>query len=135
MKDIKLNTGIQTYRFFDEDDEIIAQFRLNPMDINLADRAMEVGEWFESFRAEPGETLKDLTTLNRELEEKIAYVLGCPVEEIFRGKMTATTVLPNGDIFAAIILDKIITEVEPQIEKRKKAMERAEKKYLAKYER
>ncbi len=134
MSDIKLTTGIQTYRFFDEDDNLIAQFRINPMDVNLADRAMEVADWFEGAKTDmENGTVHDLSLFNKVLEDKIAYVLGYEPSDIF-GVITATTVLPNGDMWAAIILDKIITEIEPQVKKRTKAMEKAQEKYLRKYE-
>ena len=134
MSDIKLTTGIQTYRFFDEDDNLIAQFRINPMDVNLADRAMEVADWFESAKTDmENSTVHDLSLFNKVLEDKIAYVLGYEPKDIF-GVITATTVLPNGDMWAAIVLDKIITEIEPQVKKRTKAMEKAQEKYLRKYE-
>lgn len=134
MADIKLTTGIQTYRFFDEDDNLIAQFRINPIDVNLADRAFEVSDWFESIKdSMTGATVRDLSIFNHQLEEKIAYVLGYDPKDLF-GTITATTVLPNGDMWAAIILDKIITEIEPQVQKRTKAMEKAQQKYLKKYE-
>lgn len=134
MSDIKISTGIQTYRFFDEDDNLIAQFRINPMDVNLADRAMETADWFDSIKSELGNgTVHDLSRFNGELEEKIAYVLGYGPKDLF-GVITATTVLPGGDMWAAIILDKIISEIEPQVQKRTKAMEKAQQKYLKKYE-
>lgn len=134
MSDIKISTGIQTYRFFDEDDNLIAQFRINPMDVNLADRAMETADWFDSIKSELGNgTVHDLSRFNGELEEKIAYVLGYEPKDLF-SVITATTVLPGGDMWAAIILDKIISEIEPQVQKRTKAMEKAQQKYLKKYE-
>ena len=44
MKNTEISTGIQTYTFTDENDHVFASFRLNPTDINLAKRALEVGD-------------------------------------------------------------------------------------------
>ena len=47
--------------------------------------------------------------------------------------MTATTIFTDGTVFAYLILDKIISEIGPAIEKRKERMEKVSEKYLEKY--
>lgn len=129
---IKIKTGIQTYNFTDEDDHVFSSFRLNPMDVNLAARAFEVGDWFEHIGEQNVENAEDLAKLNKEIEEKISYVLGYESADIF-GEVTATTVFPDGTVFAYIVLEKIISEIEPAIEKRKAKLEKASEKYLERY--
>lgn len=129
---VKIKTGIQTYTFTDEDDHVFSSFRLNPMDVNMAARAFEVGDWFDNLNEQKVENASDLAKLNKEIEEKISYVLGYEASDIF-GEVTATTVFPDGTVFAYIVLDKILTEIEPAIEKRKAKLEKASEKYLERY--
>lgn len=129
---VKIKTGIQTYTFTDEDDHVFSSFRLNPMDVNMAARAFEVGDWFDNLNEQKVEDASDLAKLNKEIEEKISYVLGYEASDIF-GEVTATTVFPDGTVFAYIVLDKILTEIEPAIEKRKAKLEKASEKYLERY--
>ena len=129
---IKVKTGIQTYTFTDEDDHVFSSFRLNPTDVNLAARAFEVGDWFEHVGEQKVETAEDLAKLNKDIEEKISYVLGYEASDIF-GEVTATTVFPDGTVFAYLVLDKILNEIEPAIQKRKAKLEKASEKYLEKY--
>ena len=129
---IKIKTGIQTYTFSDEDDHVFSQFRLNPMDVNLAARAFEVGDWFDHIDEVKTETVEDLAKLNKDIEEKISYVLGYEASDVF-GEVTATTVFPDGTVFAYIVLDKILSEIEPAIKKRQEKLEKASAKYLEKY--
>lgn len=131
---IKVNTGIQNYTFTDEDGHMFSAFRLNPTDINLAKRAMEVGEYFEKLGDFQAESIDDVAKLNKDIEEKISYVLGYDAKDVF-GEVTATTVFADGTVFAFLVMDKILSEVTPALEQRQKKMEKAADKYLKKYER
>ena len=132
MKNTKIATGIQTLQFTDEDDHVFASFRINPTDINLAARAQEVGEYFSP----ENQALKDIPTaaaLNKEIEEKISYVLGYDASDVF-GEVTATTIFPNGEMWAMVVLDTILKEVQPAVQDRLKKMDKAAEKYLKQYE-
>ena len=129
---IKVSTGIQTYTFTDEDDHVFSSLRLNPTDVNLAARALEVSNWFDHIGELKAETAEEITKLNKDIEEKISYVLGYDASEVF-GEVTATTIFTDGTVFAYLILDKIISEIGPAIEKRKERMEKVSEKYLEKY--
>jgi hypothetical protein len=133
MKNTKIVTGIQTYTFTDEEDHVFASFRLNPMDVNLAARALEVGDYFEHISEKAPADIKDLAALNKEIEDKISYVLGYDAKDVF-GEVTATTVFPSGEIFAVILVDTIIDAVQPAMKERQAKMEKAADKYLRKYE-
>ena len=133
MKNTKIDTGIQTHQFFDKDDHIFASFRINPTDINLAARAQEAGEF---LNLEKNKELKDIQTaaaLNKEIEEKISYVLGYDASDLF-GEVTATTIFPNGEMWAMVVLDAILNDVQPAIQERLKKMDKAAEKYLKQYE-
>ena len=110
MKNISVATGIQTYNFTDENDHVFASFRLNPTDVNLAKRALEVGDYFEHVKEAAPETVEELSALDAEIAEKISYVLGYEASDIF-GEVTATTVFPDGTVFAILVVDTIIEAV------------------------
>lgn len=133
MKDTRVATGIQTYTFTDEDDHVFASFRLNPTDINLAKRALEVGEYFEHLKDTAPETVEELAAMNDEMEQKISYVLGYEASDIF-GEVTATTVFPDGTVFAILVVDTIIEAVQPALQDRAKSIQEKSAKYLEKYE-
>lgn len=133
MKNTKIVTGIQTYQFTDEEDHVFASFRLNPTDVNLAARALEVGEYFEHLGDKAPADIPGVVALNKEIEDKISYVLGYDASEIF-GEVTATTVFPSGDIFAVVVVETIIEAVQPALKERQRKMEKASEKYLKQYE-
>jgi hypothetical protein len=133
MKDTRVATGIQTYTFTDENDHVFASFRLNPTDINLAKRALEVGEYFEHLKDTAPETVEELAAMNNEMEQKISYVLGYEASDIF-GEVTATTVFPDGTVFAILVADTIIEAVQPALQDRAKTIQKKSAKYLEKYE-
>ena len=128
-KEIRVQTGIQTYNFIDEDDHVFASFKLNPTDVNLAARALEVGEYFESLKEKSAETVSEIVDLNREFEEKIAYVLGYQPEDLF-GEVTATTIFADGRVFALLVIERILEETEPALKDRQEKFNRAAEKYL-----
>jgi hypothetical protein len=133
MKDTRVATGIQTYTFTDEDDHVFASFRLNPTDINLAKRALEVGEYFERLKDIEPKTVEELAAMNDAMEQKISYVLGYEASDIF-GEVTATTVFQDGTVFAILVVDTIIEAVQPALQNRAKTIQEKSAKYLEKYE-
>jgi hypothetical protein len=137
-----INTGIGSaflkFQFSDDDGEVISSFRINPSDIKVAMRCEEVSEYFNSKKTDLSGSMsaRDMADFNDELESKICYVLGYDARnELFKAPLTATTILPSGDLFAVAIMDKIVEAVKPEIEKRRANMEKAAAKYTSKYDR
>lgn len=133
MKNTKISTGIQTYTFTDENDHVFASFRLNPTDINLAKRALEVGDYLNEMGGDI-KTVDDAVALNKDIEEKVSYVLGYDASDIF-GEVTATTVFPDGTVFCILVVDTIIEAMQPVLAERAEKMKARTDKYLKKYER
>lgn len=136
-----INTGIGSaflkFTFSDEDGDVISSFRLNPADIKVAIRSEEVSKYLESRKSTMSGNLTaaDMAKFNDELEEKICYVLGYDARsELFKAPLTATTILPSGDLFAVLVMDKIVEAVAPEVEKRRANMEKAAAKYTARYD-
>ncbi len=132
----KIDDGILTFTFTNNQNEIFASFRLNPTDVNIAARAEEVSAFFEKTE----ETVKNVTSakeaakLNELIQDKINYLLGYEAsKDLFREPLTATTVFGNGQMFANIVLDKVADAIAPEIEKRRKKMQAEVDKYTEKY--
>ena len=132
----KIDDGILTFTFTNNQNEIFASFRLNPTDVNIAARAEDVSAFFEKME----ETVKNVTSakeaakLNELIQDKINYLLGYEAsKDLFREPLTATTVFGNGQMFANIVLDKVADAIAPEIEKRRKKMQAEVDKYTEKY--
>lgn len=132
----KIDDGILTFTFTNNQNEIFASFRLNPTDVNIAARAEDVSAFFEKME----ETVKNVTSakeaakLNELIQDKINYLLGYEAsKDLFREPVTATTVFGNGQMFANIVLDKVADAIAPEIEKRRKKMQAEVDKYTGKY--
>ena len=132
----KIDDGILTFTFTNNQNEIFASFRLNPTDVDIAARAEEVSAFFEKME----ETVKNVASakeaakLNELIQDKINYLLGYEAsKDLFREPITATTVFGNGQMFANIVLDKVADAIAPEIEKRRKKMQAEVDKYTEKY--
>ena len=128
----KIDDGILIFTFTNNEDEVFSSFKLNPTDINVAARAEELTEYFDSIQKVTSG--KEMAELNKQIEDKINYLLGYEAsKDLFKEPITATTVFGNGQVFAYIVLDKIAEAIAPEIEKRKKKMQAAVNKYTEKY--
>lgn len=137
-----INTGIGSaflkFQFSDDDGDIVSSFRMNPADIKVAIRSEEVSKYLEERKNALSGNMSaaDMAKFNDELEEKICYVLGYDARsELFKAPLTATTILPSGDLFAVAVMDKIVEALKPEIEKRRSSMEKAAAKYTDRYDR
>lgn len=129
----KLSTGLIKFTFEDEDGEVFSSFRMNPTDVNLMKRAMEVSDYFHKRGNEIGNDIDSVVDFNKELEEKINYLLGYDASSSIFGEITATTITPEGRIFAEIVFEFISEKLEPEIAKRKQNMQSKMDKYTEKY--
>lgn len=134
--DISYNSGFQIFNFRDEDGELITSFKINPSDIGLMARCEEVSAFFEKEKAflEDAKTPQQMLEINNVIEGKINYLLGTEENNVFKKPLTATTVMPDGTIFAELLMDTVLSVVKPEIEKRNKAKKERLDKYVSKYQ-
>lgn len=131
-----IDDGILNFTFTNNEDKVFSSFKLNPTDINVVARAEEVIEYFRQFEdsIQKATSGKEMAELNKQIEDKINYLLGYEAsKDLFKEPITATTVFGNGQVFAHIVLDKIVEAITPEIEKRKKKMQAVANKYTEKY--
>ena len=134
-----VNTGLGSsflkFTFTDDDGEVVSSFRINPLDVKLAQRFQEASSFFEDLRKEMPETatMEDVVKLNADIEEKICYILGYDAKESLFGQISATSVLGDGTMFINLVVEKIFEHIGPEMEKRQKSMAAAVEKHTAKY--
>ena len=132
----KIDDGILVFTFTNNQNEVFSSFKLNPTDVNVVARAEETADAFEQIKDSIQKVTsgKEMADLNKQIEDKINYLLGYEAsKDLFKEPITATTVFGNGQVFAYIVLDKIVDAIGPEIEKRKKKMQAAVDKYTEKY--
>lgn len=128
----RFDAGLLKFTFCDAEGEVIASFRVNPTDPGLLARAGEVAEFFRSRTS--GGDLTGLAEQNEKIEEQIAYLLGYDAKDELFGRIPATTVSPEGEIFAAAIMDAVAEAIAPEIRRREEKMKARTAKYTARYE-
>lgn len=133
--DANLGSSLLKFTFSDSDGDVVASFRMNPADVKLAARCMEVAKYFECKKGSypQNATLEDVVKYNDEIEEKICYLLGYDARESLFGLMSATTILADGELFAVKVMNKITEAVKPELAKRNQKMQAAVAKHTAKY--
>lgn len=133
---INSNLGGALLHFtFSDGDEVISSFRINPGDLKLVQRFQAASAFFDNLEKNVPEnaTFEDIVQLNDNVERKICEVLGYDARESLFGRISATTILPDGNLFVSLVLDKIAEHAVPEIQKRNKAMVGAMEKHTAKY--
>lgn len=128
----KLDSGVRIATFTDLTDHVFSKFRINPTDIKTGERAMESADYFNNIKNDV-ESIEDLSKLQKDVEDKISYILGYDSSEEIFGEVSAMTVLPDGSLFVEHVVNKIMEIVEPAIEQRQKAMAKKAEGYTAKY--
>lgn len=144
-KNFSINTGLQRYTFTDsETGEVFASFTLNPTSVQLAKRCEEVAAYFEERKneiASASDSISACSKYDAEIAEKINYLLGYDADKtLFSNGLTPTTITPDGDIFASIVLEKVFDAIQPELNRRAEAQKARAKQlekaaaYTEKYE-
>lgn len=131
-----ISSSLMTFNFRDEDDTVVASFKMNPADVKLAKRCEELAAYFEKLNEAIPEqhSMDDLVKLNDEMEEKICYLLGYNARQSLFGMISATSIMADGKLFVVAVVDVITENIAPVVKKRVEAMAAAVEKHTAKYE-
>ena len=132
---VNIGSSLTKYTFTDTDGEVVAYFRMNPCDVRIAERANETVQYFrkkqEEAKAAPD--VNEMICHDKELTQKINFILGYDASATLFGFMSATSVLDDGRIFASLVLETIAENLESDIKKRFEKLKAVEK-YTAKYQ-
>lgn len=135
-KTIQIDDGLMSFEFTNKTGDVIASFKINPTDVHLIERCQTVAQQFADLQRDvpEGAEIDEVARYDEKLRQMFDYLLDYDASEtLFMKPMTPTTVLPNGTIFAVLVMDTIIDMVEPEIQKRQANMQKSMDKYLAKY--
>lgn len=134
--DTSINSGLMKFTFTDTDGDVFAFFKLNPTDVRLAGRCEEIAKYFEERGSNLPQnvSMADMVRWDDELEEKICYLLGYDARSTLFGMMSATTILPDGDLFVVKVMRRIQEVIGPEVRKRKQNMQKAVNRHTAKYQ-
>lgn len=134
-KNVNIESGLTKYTFSDASGEVVAYFRMNPTDIRLAQRADKAVEFLQNMAQTVKEqpTTEDLLEYDKQLTDQINFILGYDAAATLFGFMSATTVMGDGKIFAALVLETIAENLKADLESRFEKF-KALSKYTAKYE-
>lgn len=135
INDVSYNSGFQVFNFRDEEGELLTSFKINPSDIGLMARCEEVQGFFEKEKAflEDASTPQQMLEVNNAIQNKIDYLLGTEADTVFKKPLTATTIMPDGRLFAEMLMETVLNAVEPEIKKRAENQKKRLDKYTSKY--
>lgn len=135
INDVTYNSGFQVFNFRDEEGELLTSFKINPSDIGLMAKCEEVSVFFEKEKAylENASTPQQMLEVNNAIQQKIDYLLGTENNTVFVKPLTATTIMPDGRLFAELLMETVLNAVEPEIKKRAESQKNRLDKYTSKY--
>lgn len=128
------DTGVIKIEFRDADGDVFASLRVNPTDAGLLTRAGEVSEFLRSVDAGSLADAGTIELFNKTLEEKISYLLGYDAREELFSRVTATTISPDGELFARAVIDAVADAVSPELQRRAERLRERVASYTGKYE-
>ena len=130
--DIIIDDGSKVYDIKNKRGEILGKFTFRPSDTNIVNRYEEVVEFFNSFKI-PEDTDRAIKVAEKEMTEKMSYLIGGDAEEAFFSIMGPFSALASGELFVENVLGAVANVIEREMSVRTKKVQRRMNKYVAKY--
>lgn len=130
--DIIIDDGSKVYNIKNKRGEILGKFTFRPSDTNIVNRYEEVAEFFNSFKM-PEETDQATKVAEKEMTEKMSYLIGGDAGEAFFSIMGPFSALASGELFVENVLGAVANVIERELSVRTKRVQRRMNKYVAKY--
>ena len=130
--DIIIDDGSKVYNIKNKRGEILGKFTFRPSDTNIVNRYEEVAEFFNSFKM-PKETDQAIKVAEKEMTEKMSYLIGGDAGEAFFSIMGPFSALASGELFVENVLGAVANVIERELSVRTKRVQRRMNKYVAKY--
>lgn len=116
-------TGIETYDIVDKKGKLIVQIVIDPSDVNIVQRYTEViqdinktkKELIKGAKKMRGKFIKCLEEANKQVFERINYLLGDEVAKALLSVMGAFSPMPSGQFYVEYILDIIGGIIDKEI--------------------
>lgn len=130
--DIVIDDGSKVYNIKNKQGKMLGRFEFRPSDTNIVKRYEEVVDFFNSFKL-PEDTNESMETAEKELKEKMSYLIGADADESFFSIMGPFSALASGELFIENVLGAIANVIENELSIRTKRVQRRMNKYVAKY--
>ena len=129
---IVVDDGSKAYDIVNKRGKKLGVFEFRPSDTNIVKRYEEVVDFFNSFKI-PEDTNESMETAEKELKEKMSYLIGADADESFFSIMGPFSALASGELFIENVLGAIANVIEREMSVRTKRVQRRMNKYVAKY--
>lgn len=130
--DIIIDDGSKVYNIKNKRGEVLGKFTFRPSDTNIVNRYEEVVEFFNSFKM-PEDTEQAIKVAEKEMTEKMSYLIGGDAGEAFFTIMGPFSALASGELFVENVLGAVANVIERELSVRTQKVQRRMNKYVAKY--
>lgn len=130
--DIVIDDGSKVYNIKNKQGKMLGRFEFRPSDTNIVKRYEEVVDFFNNFTV-PEDTDRAIQTAEKEMTDKMSYLIGGDAGEAFFTIMGPFSALASGELFIENVLSAIAKVIEKELSVRTKKVQRRMNKYVAKY--
>lgn len=130
--DIIIDDGSKIYNIKNKQGKMLGRFEFRPSDTNIVRRYEEIVDFFNNFSV-PENTDQAMKTAEKEMTERMSYLIGADAEEAFFTIMGPFSALASGELFVENVLGAIAKVIEKEMDVRTKRVQRRMNKYVAKY--
>lgn len=130
--DIVIDDGSKVYNIKNKNGKFLGKFEFRPSDTNILKRYEEVVDFFNSFKI-PEETEAAVREAEKEMVEKMSYLIGGNAEEAFFSILGPFSALASGELFIENVLNSVSFVIEREMSVRTKKVQRRMNKYVKKY--
>lgn len=130
--DIVIDDGSKVYNIKNKHGKMLGRFEFRPSDTNIVKRYEEVVDFFNNFTV-PEDTDQAIQTAEKEMTDKMSYLIGGDAGEAFFTIMGPFSALASGELFIENVLNSIKKVIEKEMAVRTKKVQRRMNKYVAKY--
>lgn len=128
---IIIDDGSKSYTIENKKGKKLGVFEFCPSDTNIVNRLDEVIEFFNTYKILDGED--GVSKAEKEIVEKISYLINADAEESFFKILGAFSALENGELYVENVLNAVAKVIEREFHHRSKKVQRRMNKYVAKY--
>ena len=130
--DIVIDDGSKVYNIKNKQGKLLGRFEFRPSDTNIVKRYEEVVDFFNNFTV-PEDTEQAIQTAEKEMTDKMSYLIGGDAGEAFFTIMGPFSALASGELFIENVLSAIAKVIEKELSVRTKKVQSRMNKYVAKY--
>ena len=130
--DIIIDDGSKVYNIKNKQGKMLGRFEFRPSDTNIVKRYEEVVDFFNNFTV-PEDTDQAIQTAEKEMTDKMSYLIGGDAGEAFFTIMGPFSALASGELFVENVLGAIAKVIGKELSVRTKKVQHRMNKYVAKY--